>query len=152
MNESPSPNSSNEGLLEACSLAREACRGAAASVAVVDEAAGELVYLAAVGPGAGALIGTRLPLSRGVSGFVASSGVGLVISDVGADPRFAADVARSTGYVPSTLLAVPIRSRTTAIGVLAVLGAERHDLDAAATIAASVAERVEAAAPGRERS
>ena len=45
----------------------------------------------------------------------------LVIEDVTADPRFSAETARSTGYVPRGLMAVPLLRGERVLGVLNVL-------------------------------
>jgi GAF domain-containing protein len=45
----------------------------------------------------------------------------LVLEDVGADTRFARDVAEGTGYVPNGLMAVPLLHDERALGVLEVL-------------------------------
>ena len=45
----------------------------------------------------------------------------LVLEDVGNDPRFARDVAESTGYVPQGLMCVPLLHEEKALGVLKVL-------------------------------
>jgi GAF domain-containing protein len=45
----------------------------------------------------------------------------LVIEDVRKDPRFAADVAEDTGYVPSGLMAAPLLHEEDVLGVLEVL-------------------------------
>jgi len=132
------------GLTALCDLARSATGAAACSVSVLDEQAGELRYVAAAGAGAEAIVGTRLSSGRGIAGFVVGSGQGLSVSDVRRDVRFAQDVAASTGYVPTALLAVPIRSGDDTLGVLSVLDADRADLTLAAgfaTLAALVLHR-----------
>ena len=118
-----------------CDIARLATVGAACSVSVLDEGIGELRYVAAAGAGADQIVGTRLSSGRGIAGLVAGSGQGLSVSDVRRDARFALDVAESTGYVPSALLAVPIRSGDNTLGVLTVLDPERADLTLAAGFA-----------------
>ena len=45
----------------------------------------------------------------------------LLIEDVTQDPRFAHDVAETTGYLPSGLMAVPLLHKERALGVLEVL-------------------------------
>ena len=45
----------------------------------------------------------------------------LVVEDVSADPRFAADVAADTGYVPKGIMAVPLLHEERSLGVLEVL-------------------------------
>ncbi len=93
----------------------------AASVLLFDEEAGELEFAASAGEGSGELIGRRFPADAGVAGWVLSAGEPLVIEDVQADERFAADLARSTGFVPRGLMAVPLWSDERAIGVMEVL-------------------------------
>ena len=44
-----------------------------------------------------------------------------MIEDVTEDPRFAKDVAETTGYVPKGLMAVPLLHEERALGVLEVL-------------------------------
>jgi GAF domain-containing protein len=63
----------------------------------------------------------RMRSGRGLAGYVAASGQPVAISDLRSDPRWAADVAESTGYVPRALLAVPVRSPQRLIGVLTLL-------------------------------
>ncbi|MFL5862943.1 MAG: GAF domain-containing protein, partial [Solirubrobacteraceae bacterium] len=57
----------------------------------------------------------------GIAGWVAESRQALVVEDVTADPRFAADQARRTGYVPKGLMAVPLVRVERVLGVLNVL-------------------------------
>jgi GAF domain-containing protein len=96
---------------------------AAASVAVLDDADEALVYEAAVGAGADEIIGTRLPLDRGIAGWVLVSGQAAAIGDVADDPRFARDVAERSGYVPTSILAAPLETDRRPLGVLQVLDA-----------------------------
>jgi GAF domain-containing protein len=49
------------------------------------------------------------------------TGQPLVLDDLEQDPRFARDVAESTGYVPKSLMAVPLLHGEEALGVLQVL-------------------------------
>jgi GAF domain-containing protein len=101
--------------------ARELFGAAACSIATVDNDEMYLVYEIASGEGAAAIIGERLPIGRGIAGWVASSGASIAVEDVAADPRFARDIAESTGYVPTSILATPLESRHTVLGVLSVL-------------------------------
>lgn len=94
----------------------------AAAVSLARIADDGLVYLAADGAGAGEIVGRRLPPGRGVAGFVAATGQALVIDRTADDPRFARDVAEATGYVPTTLLVVPVLDAVgEPAGVLSVL-------------------------------
>lgn len=101
--------------------ARAVFAAAACSVAVLDDAGVELQYVASAGAGAASTLGLRLPVRRGIAGYVASSGQSLVVDEVRRDTRFASDVAERTGYVPTTILAVPIAEGDHVLGVLSVL-------------------------------
>jgi GAF domain-containing protein len=111
-----------EGLLAAITeTARQLFGAQACSLALLTDDESELVYRAASGQGAGNVTGMRMPSGRGLAGYVAASGQPVAISDLRSDPRWAADVAESTGYVPRALLAVPVRSPQRLIGVLTLL-------------------------------
>jgi GAF domain-containing protein len=102
-------------------VARAIFGARASSIFLLDEEAGELVFEAVAGEGSATLIGRRLPSDTGIAGWVASSGEPLVLTDVSKDPRFARDVAEATGYVPTSLMAVPLLNEENVLGVLQVL-------------------------------
>jgi hypothetical protein len=57
-----------------------------------------------------------------LANFVAASGQSLSISGVESDPRFARDVAERSGYVPTSMLLVPVLSTEGDVaGVISVL-------------------------------
>ncbi len=97
----------------------------AASICLVDEVTSELVYQAAWGAGAREIIGVRLPPGRGISGGVVATGTGEAVPDCRNDPRFAATIAEGTGYVPHTMLVVPLVRGEQPIGALSLL--DRRD-------------------------
>jgi len=92
----------------------------AASIFLYDEQSDELVFEAVAGSGE-SLIGRRFPSSTGIAGWVLVTRQPLVIEDVTSDPRFAADVAADTGYVPKGIMAVPLLHEERSLGVLEVL-------------------------------
>ncbi|MGA2926410.1 MAG: protein kinase, partial [Solirubrobacteraceae bacterium] len=98
---------------------------AAASICLVDQTTGELVYQSAWGAGAREIVGVRLPPGTGIAGSVIDTGVGEAVPDCHTDPRWAARIAAGTGYVPYTMLVVPLQRRTQVIGVLSIL--DRRD-------------------------
>ena len=101
-------------------VARAILAAKAASILLLDEEAGELVFEAVVG-GEEDLLGKRFPAGTGVAGWVLATRTPLVLEDVARDPRFAKDVAEDTGYVPQGLMAVPLLHDERALGVLEVL-------------------------------
>jgi len=102
-------------------VARAMFAARASSIVLLDEATDELVFEAVAGEGSDTLIGQRFPSSKGISGWVLVTRQPLVLEDVSQDPRFARDVAESTGYVPQGLMAVPLLHEERALGVLSVL-------------------------------
>ena len=98
---------------------------AACSCAVVS-ADGGLRYVAADGAGATEIVGVELPVGRGLAGWAAMSGQSIAVRDARSDPRFAADVAESTGYVPETVMVAPFFDDAGDVrGVLTVLDPSR---------------------------
>jgi GAF domain-containing protein len=102
-------------------VARAIFAAKASSVFLLDEENDELVFEAVAGEGAEALVGQRIPSSTGVAGWVLVTRQPLVLEDVGTDPRFAREVAESTGYVPQGLMCVPLLHEEKSLGVLNVL-------------------------------
>jgi GAF domain-containing protein len=114
--------SSNDRLLQ--SIVEAAARifdAAAASIALVDESGQSLFFKVAHGAGSENVIGMRVPLNRGIAGYVAMTGQPIAISNVREDTRFNQDFAKSTGYVPQSILAMPLISDDRVIGVMEVL-------------------------------
>ena len=123
-----------------CRVARVAFGAAAVSVAAVVE---DVVrYVAADGAGADLVVGTELPVSRGLAGYCAASGQALAIDQVERDPRFDRDTAERTGYVPTSMLVVPaIDAEGEVLGVLTVLDRAAGGADAL-QLATSIADQV----------
>jgi GAF domain-containing protein len=57
----------------------------------------------------------RLPLTRGVIGFVARTGRSLRLRDAYNDPRFDPSIDQRTGYRTRTMICVPVLDRTQAV-------------------------------------
>jgi hypothetical protein len=106
-----------EGIVRAAAGVFEA---AAASIALVDRTTGELVYQAAWGAGAHEIVGVRMVPGTGIGGSVVATGGGVACA-CRDDPRFAAQVAAGTGYVPYTMVVVPLSREGEAIGALSIL-------------------------------
>jgi GAF domain-containing protein len=102
-------------------VARAIFSAKASSIFLHDTEADELVFEAVAGEGSGNLIGTRIPSSTGIAGWVLVTRQPLVIEDLTQDPRFARDTAASTGYVPKGIMSVPLLHEDNALGVLNVL-------------------------------
>jgi GAF domain-containing protein len=112
----------HRALLQATVEVARAIFGAkAASVFLLDEEADELVFEAVAGEGEGELIGMRFPASTGIAGWVLTTRQPLVVDDLTADTRWSRSAAESTGYVPKSMMSVPLLVEERALGVLQVL-------------------------------
>jgi hypothetical protein len=94
---------------------------AACSIALVDPVTNELVYQASWGAGAKEIVGVRLPPGKGLAGTVVQSGEGLAVPDCRNDSRFQAQIAAGTGYVPYTMLVIPLQRSGRTVGALSLL-------------------------------
>src|SRR3954463_5048878 len=101
--------------------ARAALDARAASIALIDERTGDLVFEAVAGGGGPELLGASFRADQGIAGHVVQTGVPLTIDDLERDPRFAHDIAVETGYQPDALAAAPIRPDGTVASALRVL-------------------------------
>jgi hypothetical protein len=116
------PRSVIEGIVRTAAGVFDA---AAASIALADHTTGGLVFHAAWGAGAREIIGVRLAPNQGIAGAVHASREPIVLADCRSDPRFAADIARGTNYVPVTMLVLPLLRRNESLGTLTLL--DRRD-------------------------
>ncbi len=89
-----------------------------ASVLIRDGNEGDLRFLAAIGEVADQLRDMSVPAGKGIAGFVLSSGQPMVVSDVGGEETFYAEVDKATGYSTQMMLATPLRHNDEVIGVL----------------------------------
>jgi GAF domain-containing protein len=102
-------------------VARAIFKAKASSIFLFDEESEELVFEAVSGEGEGDLIGTRMPASTGIAGWVLVTRQPLAIDDLSQDPRFSRDTAERTGYVPTSMMSVPLLHDEAALGVISVL-------------------------------
>lgn len=93
----------------------------ASSIALFERDPDRLEFRVAAGAQGAGAIGLSVPPSRGIVGFVFSTGQPLALSDVLSDPRFDRATAERTGYVPRSIAAVPLIDRDETVGVLQVL-------------------------------
>lgn len=93
----------------------------ASSIALYDPERNVLRFVVAAGDQGAGVIGLEIPPERGLAGYVFSTGQALAISDVLNDQRFGKSFAQSTGYVPRSIVAVPLVDDRGTIGVLEVL-------------------------------
>ena len=113
----------------------------AASIALHDPGSDRLEFTVAAGEQGQGVVGLVIGSSEGVAGYVFSTGQPLALSDVAHDARFGRLTAEQTGYVPRSLIAVPLIDDEGILGVLEVLdkrgdaGFDLHDVELATVFA-----------------
>jgi signal transduction histidine kinase len=121
---------------------------AAASVALRDEARGDLWFAAASGEGSDFVRGKRMALGQGIVGWCAQHGEPVLVPNVLKDPRFFGDFDRESGFSTRSILCVPLQTKGQTIGAIEVLNKEgvsfgREDLQLLASLAAPAATAIE---------
>jgi GAF domain-containing protein len=111
----------SELLRSVVDTARAMFGAGAATIFLLDEQSGELVFEAVSGEGESYMVGRRIPASRGIAGWVLSAHEPLVVADLSDSAVFARDLAETTGYMPRSLMAAPLLHGEEAIGVMEVL-------------------------------
>lgn len=150
MTTAPAPGH-DELLRSIVAAARLLLDAVSCSLAIVDEDSDELVFRIVSGGFEDGVVGLRVPTTSGIAGWAVSSGEAVVVNDVADDPRFARDIAELVGYVPRSIVAMPLETERGTIGVIEVLDAagsgrgEANDLELLGVIARQAALAIESA-------
>ncbi|HZY43952.1 MAG TPA: GAF domain-containing protein [Anaerolineae bacterium] len=115
------PSSNRELLQSIVDAAARIFGAAAASIALLNEKDQMLEFKVSYGIGNENVVGMRLPMDKGIAGYVIMTGQPLAISNLQQDKRFNKDFAQTTGYVPKSILAMPMMYGERLIGVMEVL-------------------------------
>ena len=122
----------------------------ASSIALYDPALGQLVFQVAAGSQGDGVVGLAIGPDQGIAGYVFSTGLPLALSDAASDARFGRSAAEQTGYVPRSVVAVPLLDDEGSIGVLEVLDRrsqaafDLRDIELAAVFARQAAVAIRA--------
>lgn len=128
----------------------------ASSIALFEREPDRLEYRVAAGAQGSGVVGLSVAPSKGVAGYVFSTGQPLSLSDVASDPRFDRGTAARTGYVPRSIAAVPLVDKGEPVGVLQVLDKRTsptftlRDMELMAVFARQAAAAIEATRIGRD--
>jgi len=93
----------------------------ASSIALFDPARNQLVFEVAAGVQGQGVIGLAIAPDQGIAGYVFTTGQPLALSEVERDARFGRGAAEATGYVPRSIVAVPLIDDSGSLGVLELL-------------------------------
>ncbi len=102
-------------------------QGEAGSVLLLDEATGDLVFAAAVGPDSETIVGLRLPAGQGIAHRALREGRALLIPDVHQDDHFFAGIDQLPGLTTRRLIAAPLRTHGRIIGVMEIINKRRAE-------------------------
>ncbi len=102
-------------------IARTVFDAYSASILFLDEDTDELVFEAVAHPQEQHLLGMRFPAGTGVAGWVLQSGQCMMVDDLAANPAFSLETARSTGHIPTCMMAAPIVGADGWMGVMEVI-------------------------------
>jgi GAF domain-containing protein len=123
---------------------------AAASILLVNEEEEALEFKVSTGQADHDLVGTKFPYDKGIAGYVFMTGMPIATSNVREDKRFNQDFAKSTGYVPNSILASPLISADDRVlGVMEVLDKidatsfDLHDMELMGLFAQQAAMAIE---------
>jgi PAS domain S-box-containing protein len=91
------------------------------SLALVDRDTDEIEFRASTGEHRDKIVGVRLKIGQGVSGWVAREGVDVIVPDAYKDPRFDPTIDEITGYVTKAIACAPILAEGAVVGALEAL-------------------------------
>lgn len=94
-------------------------RSDAGSILLIDN--DKLIFKIVKGEKAEKLIGTSVEKGKGISGWVAETGIPVRIPDVSKDKRFNSSIDTLTGYQTKSILCMPLKTKSGVIGVLELL-------------------------------
>ena len=104
----------------------------AASIALHGPGSDRLVIRVAAGAAGEGAVGLAFSSGEDVAGYVFATGEPLAVADVESDPRFDRWAVERTGYVPRSVLAVPLLDDSGSIGALEVL--DRHGVQGSGSV------------------
>jgi len=129
--------------------ATELLRTETSSLMLLDDDTNELVFEVATGQAGAAIKELRVPADQGIAGWVLQHDQPVVVSDVSSDKRFYERIDQQSGFSTRSMLAVPIKIRDRAIGVIEAInkkentGFTERDQDIATALAAQAAVAIE---------
>ena len=118
------------------------------SIMLLDEQRRELL-LEAPDSNSGEVREFRIPLERGIAGWVATNGIGQIVNDVEQDPRWFDGVSLATDFVTHSMICAPMKHGERVVGVMQVLNKRsgepfaEQDLRLLTTLAAQAAIAIE---------
>jgi putative methionine-R-sulfoxide reductase with GAF domain len=93
-------------------------RAEASSIALLDNTTDELVFQFVHGSASDTVRTIRVPVGKGISGWVAKYGVPLIVPDAHKDPRFNGTSDAKSNFVTKSVICVPLIREGKVVGIL----------------------------------
>ena len=100
-------------------------RAEAASFALTSRDGTSLEFAVASGSWGQGVVGQTIGIGEGIAGYVAQTGQPIALANPADDPRFGRTIAEQTGFLPRSIMAVPLLTPDRTVGVIEVL--DRRD-------------------------
>lgn len=119
------------------------------SLLLLDEEANELTFAVATGATGESVRELRVPADQGIAGWVLQHDQPTLVADATGDPRFYRGIDQASGFTTRSMLAVPLKIRDRAIGVVEVINKQgetsfdARDLEIATAFAAQAAVAID---------
>jgi GAF domain-containing protein len=120
--------------------AADLLEGEAASLLLVNEESGDLIFEVATREGDERIAGTSVPAGQGIAGWVVEHGESVVVASPQEDPRFYGGIDEASDFETRNLIAVPLKVKDRVIGVVEVINKrdggsfDEKDLDIAVAL------------------
>jgi GAF domain-containing protein len=107
--------------------AKDLLNAEACSIAMCDEATGDLVFEISVGEKSEEVQKQRVPAGEGIAGRVMQTGEPMVVGSTKDVPYFFDRIDQATGYQSRNMIALPIKVKKGTIGVMEVINSRGRD-------------------------
>jgi serine phosphatase RsbU (regulator of sigma subunit) len=106
-------------------LSTKVMKAEASSLLLLDESGKDLVFKITQGEKGEAIREVRIPVGKGIAGWVAEHRQPLLVPDVKLDPRFYSGIDEMTSFVTRSVMCVPLIAKGRLLGVVEVLNKTR---------------------------
>jgi Nif-specific regulatory protein len=93
------------------------------SLGLLDDSGQHLAFVVMEGPAQTDAF--RVPLGRGIAGWVTQTGEGVISNDVSQDPRWFGGIDQQSGFTTRSVLCAPLRQQDRVVGVIEALNTTR---------------------------
>lgn len=111
----------------AMDLVTEIAPSEAGSLLLLSSDRSTLKFSIVKGPASAKLEGLEIPIGQGIAGWVAKTGIPLIVNDVASEPKWKKEIADNVEFPTRSILCVPLKSRAEVIGVVELINKLREE-------------------------